>query len=305
MKFLKRIRAWWRGLFRKRRFSMLNATDNSEEWHIHLSPASVFAGLVAFVLLLFILTLSLVAYSPVLEFLPGYRTEADRSRESLLQNIIRLDSMERMMNDMMTYNRNIALIMEGRTPVARTLAASDSSRISKVLVSEEQLRARVAEMGAQLSEDYEGKNVILVCILKGAVHFFSDLSRHMTCHMEMDFMSISSYGNGRKTSGIVRIAKDMDADITGRHVLIVEDIMDSGLTLNYLTTILRERKPASLKIACLLDKPSRREVPFQPDFCGAEVPDEFVVGYGLDYNETYRNLPFVGVLRRAVYSDIV
>ena len=134
MKLLKRIRAWWRGLFRKRRFSMLNATDNSEEWHIHLSPASVFAGLVAFVLLLFILTLSLVAYSPVLEFLPGYRTEADRSRESLLQNIIRLDSMERMMNDMMTYNRNIALIMEGRTPVARTLAASDSSRISKVLV---------------------------------------------------------------------------------------------------------------------------------------------------------------------------
>ena len=134
MKFLKRIRAWWRGLSRKRRFSMLNATDNSEEWHIHLSPASVFAGLVAFVLLLFILTLSLVAYSPVLEFLPGYRTEADRSRESLLQNIIRLDSMERMMNDMMTYNRNIALIMEGRTPVARTLAASDSSRISKVLV---------------------------------------------------------------------------------------------------------------------------------------------------------------------------
>ena len=134
MKFLKRILALFRGLFRKRRFSMLNATDNSEEWHIHLSPASVFAGLVAFVLLLFILTLSLVAYSPVLEFLPGYRTEADRSRESLLQNIIRLDSMERMMNDMMTYNRNIALIMEGRTPVARTLAASDSSRISKVLV---------------------------------------------------------------------------------------------------------------------------------------------------------------------------
>ena len=134
MKFLMRIRAWWRGLFRKRRFNMLNATDNSEEWHIHLSPASILAGLVAFVLLLFILTLSLVAYSPVLEFLPGYRTEADRSRESLLQNIIRLDSMERMMNDMMTYNRNIALIMEGRTPVARTLASSDSSRISKVLV---------------------------------------------------------------------------------------------------------------------------------------------------------------------------
>lgn len=133
MKFLKTIRAWWRGLFRKRRFNMLNATDNTEEWHMHLSPASILAGLVAFMLMLFILTLSLVAYSPILEFLPGYRTEADRSRESLVQNIIRLDSMERMMNDMLTYNENIALIMEGRTPVARVLASSDSSRISKVL----------------------------------------------------------------------------------------------------------------------------------------------------------------------------
>ena len=119
MKFLKTIRAWWRGLFRKRRFNMLNATDNTEEWHMHLSPASILAGL---------------AYSPILEFLPGYRTEADRSRESLVQNIIRLDSMERMMNDMLTYNENIALIMKGRTPVARVLASSDSSRISKVLV---------------------------------------------------------------------------------------------------------------------------------------------------------------------------
>ena len=134
MRFFKSIRAWWRGLFRKRRFNMLNATDNSEEWHMHLSPASIFAAFLSFVLLLFILVLSLVAYSPILEFLPGYRTEADRSRESLVQNIIRLDSMERMMNDMLTYNENIALIMEGRTPVARVLASSDSSRISKVLV---------------------------------------------------------------------------------------------------------------------------------------------------------------------------
>ncbi len=134
MKLLKSIRSWWRGFFRKRRFNMLNATDNSEEWHIHLSPASIFAGLVAFILLMFILILSLVAYTPALEFLPGYRTEADRSRESLVQNIIRLDSMERMMNDMMTYNENIALILEGQTPVARTLPASDSTRISKVLV---------------------------------------------------------------------------------------------------------------------------------------------------------------------------
>ena len=134
MKYLKPIRAWWRGLFRKRRFNMLNATDHTEEWHMHLSPASILAGLVAFVLMLFILTLSLVAYSPILEFLPGYRTEADRSRESLVQNIIRLDSMERMMNDMLTYNQHIALIMEGKTPVARTLATSDSTRTSKVLV---------------------------------------------------------------------------------------------------------------------------------------------------------------------------
>ena len=134
MKFLKSLRSWWHEAFRKRRFSMLNATDNSEEWHMHLSPASIFAGLVAFVLLLFIITLSLVAYTPVLEFLPGYRTEADRSRESLIQNIIRLDSMERMMNDMMTYNENIAQIMEGRTPVARVLSPADSARSSKILV---------------------------------------------------------------------------------------------------------------------------------------------------------------------------
>ena len=131
---LKSIRNAWRDLFRKRRFNMLNATDNTEEWHIHLSPASLLAGLVAFVLLLFVIVLSLVAYSPVLEFLPGYRTEADRSRESLVQNIIRLDSMERVMNDMMTYNENISLILEGKTPVVRTIAATDSTRRSKVLV---------------------------------------------------------------------------------------------------------------------------------------------------------------------------
>lgn len=134
MNALNKIKAWWHGFFRKRRFNMLNATDLSEEWHMHLSPASIFAGLIAFLLMLFIIILSLVAYTPVLEFLPGYRTEADRSRESLIQNIIRLDSMERVMNDMMTYNENIALIMEGRTPVARVWASSDSSRISKVLV---------------------------------------------------------------------------------------------------------------------------------------------------------------------------
>ena len=134
MKFLKTIRAWWRGLFRKRRFNMLNATDNTEEWHMHLSPASILAGLVAFMLMLFILTLSLVAYSPILEFLPGYRTEADRSRESLVQNIIRLDSMERMMNAMLIYGEIICLIVEGLTPLARVLASSYLPRISRELL---------------------------------------------------------------------------------------------------------------------------------------------------------------------------
>ncbi len=135
MKGFNKIEAWWRQMFRRRRFNMLNATDNSEEWHIHLSPASILAALVAFVLVMFIVVLSLVAYSPVLELLPGYRTEADRSRESLMQNIIRIDSMERMMNDMMTYNENIALVMAGQTPVVRNVITEDSSRVSKVLVA--------------------------------------------------------------------------------------------------------------------------------------------------------------------------
>lgn len=152
MKFLKSIRTRWRSLFRKRRFCMLNATDRSEEWHIHLSPGSVFAAFVAFALMLFILILTLMAYTPILEFLPGYRTDANRSRESLVRNIIRLDSMERVMNDMMTYNENIALIMEGKTPVVRTLASSDSVRISKVLVmpshEDSLLRAQMEGEGA-------------------------------------------------------------------------------------------------------------------------------------------------------------
>ncbi len=134
MNRLEKIEIWWRQLFRRRRFNMLNATDNSEEWHIHISPASIFAGAMAFLLVMFIVVLSLVAYTPVLELLPGYRTEADRSRESLMQNILRIDSMERMMNDMMTYNENISLVMAGQMPVVRTVASSDSSRISKVPV---------------------------------------------------------------------------------------------------------------------------------------------------------------------------
>lgn len=169
--------------------------------------------------------------------------------------------------------------------------------IHHVLVSEEQIRQRVKEMGAQISEDYDGKDVVLVCILKGAVIFFADLARAITCHMEMDFLSISSYGNNTKTSGIVRISKDMDTSITGRHVLLVEDIMDSGLTLNHLTHLLKAREPASLKIACLLDKPERRECAITPDYVGFVIPNEFVLGYGLDYEQRYRNLPYVGVMQ--------
>jgi len=174
--------------------------------------------------------------------------------------------------------------------------------IAKTLVSEEELRRRIAEMGAELSREYDGKNVILVCILRGAVHFFSDLSRAMTCHVEMDFMSISSYGNESKTSGIVRIAKDMDSSITGRHVLIVEDIMDSGHTLKHLKKVLMAREPASLKICCLLDKPSRRECDITPDYVGFTIPNEFVVGYGLDCENYYRNLPYVGVMKPEIYQ---
>lgn len=174
--------------------------------------------------------------------------------------------------------------------------------VDKVLVSEEELQRRIAELGAQLSEDYEGKDVICVCILRGAVHFFSDLVRHMTCMTELDFMSISSYCNGKRTSGIVRIAKDMDTSITGRHVLIIEDIMDSGHTLKHLKKVLEARDPASLKICCLLDKPSRRECDITPDYTGFVIPNEFVLGYGLDFNNFYRNLPYVGVLKPEYYE---
>ena len=174
--------------------------------------------------------------------------------------------------------------------------------ISHVLLTEEQIQARIGELGRQLTEDYDGKQVIAVCILKGAVRFFADVTKAMDCRLEMDFMSISSYGGGVKTSGIVRISKDVDTSLTGRHVLIIEDIMDSGLTLKHLTEMLRSRQPASLKVACLLDKPSRRECDITPDYCGFIIPNEFVVGYGLDYDGMYRNLPYVGVLKPEVYQ---
>lgn len=174
--------------------------------------------------------------------------------------------------------------------------------IKEVLISEEQLAAKVAELGAAISRDYQGKKLIILGVLKGSVVFMADLLRQITVPVEMDFMAVSSYGSGTKTSGVVKILKDLDRLIQGYHVLIVEDILDSGMTLSYLTELLRDRSPASIRIATLLDKPERRKVDIKPDYVGFQIPDEFVVGYGLDYAELYRNLPYVGVLAPHVYQ---
>ena len=171
-----------------------------------------------------------------------------------------------------------------------------------MLLSEEQLKAKCAEMGARITRDYQGKNLLLVTVLKGAVVYLADLMRCIDLPCAIDFMVVSSYGSGVKTSGVVKIVKDLDQDLSGRDILIVEDILDSGMTLSYLKGLLQSRRPASIRIATLLDKPSRRKVDLQADYVGYEVPDEFVVGYGLDYDEQYRNLPYVGVLKPEVYT---
>lgn len=174
--------------------------------------------------------------------------------------------------------------------------------ILKVLLTEEQLHQKCVEIGAAISRDYAGRDLLLVSVLKGAVVFMADLMREITIPCAIDFMVVSSYGSGTKTSGVVKIVKDLDINLAGKDILIVEDILDSGMTLAYLTELLRDRGPASLRIAALLDKPSRRKVALRPDYVGCEVPDEFVVGYGLDYDEKYRNLPYVGILRPEVYA---
>ncbi len=174
--------------------------------------------------------------------------------------------------------------------------------ILKVLLSEEEIDAKVKEIGKQITQDYQDKNLLMVSVLKGSVVFMADLMRSVNCHARIDFMSVSSYGNGTKTSGVVKIIKDLDLDLEGYDLLLVEDILDSGKTLYYLREILRERKPASIRIATLLNKPARREAEIVPDYSCFEVPDEFVVGYGLDYAEKYRNLPYIGVLKPEVYS---
>ncbi len=175
--------------------------------------------------------------------------------------------------------------------------------IEKVLLDEETIAKRVQELGDEISKAYDGQEIVVICVLKGASIFFADLCRAISVHMKMDFMGISSYGDAQKTTGIVKITKDADTSITGKHVVVVEDIMDSGYTLTYLVKMLKDRNPASVKVACLLDKPERREVDITPDYCGFTLPNAFVVGYGLDYCGKYRNLPFVGVLKPEVYSN--
>ena len=174
--------------------------------------------------------------------------------------------------------------------------------ILRVLYSEEELEAKCAELGAQISKDYEGKNLLLVSVLKGAVVFMTDLMRHITVPCSIDFMVVSSYGSGVKTSGVVKIVKDLDADLAGKDLLIVEDILDTGMTLHYLKQLLQDRNPNSIRIATLLDKPERRRAAVRADYVGYQVPDEFVVGYGLDSDEKYRNLPYVGILKPEVYK---
>ncbi len=174
--------------------------------------------------------------------------------------------------------------------------------IKDVYYSEETLKGIVKDLGRRISEDYKDKNLLLVSVLKGSVVFMADLMRAITVPCEIDFMCVSSYASGTTSSGVVKIIKDLDINLEGKDVLIVEDILDSGRTLNYIISILEKRNPASIKICTLLDKPERRVVDLYADYSGAEVPDEFVVGYGLDYDEKYRNLPYVGVLKEEVYQ---
>lgn len=174
--------------------------------------------------------------------------------------------------------------------------------IERVLLSEEQLRQRVRELGEEISKEYAGKEILMIGVLRGAVMFMADLARAITVPVMIDFMAVSSYGTSTSSSGIVRILKDLDEEVAGKHVLIVEDIIDSGLTLSYLVDNIKSRQPASVRICTLLNKPERRKVDLEVNYNGFTVPDEFVVGYGLDYAEKYRNVPFIGILKPAIYA---
>ncbi|ADY56945.1 hypoxanthine phosphoribosyltransferase [Syntrophobotulus glycolicus DSM 8271] len=175
--------------------------------------------------------------------------------------------------------------------------------LDRILLSEDQIKKRVAQLGAQITEEYQGKDLLVIGILKGAVPFLADLIREIKLPLRYDFMAVSSYGASAKSSGEVRILKDLDSSIEDRHIIIVEDIVDTGLTLKYLQENLGRRKPLSMKIAALLDKPGRRRTEVYPNYNCFVIPDEFVVGYGLDYNEAYRNLPYIGALKPEVYTE--
>jgi hypoxanthine phosphoribosyltransferase len=181
-------------------------------------------------------------------------------------------------------------------------ASSLEKDVAEVLIDEATLQAKVAELGARISADYADRQVTLVSVLKGALPFMADLMRAITTPVRIDLMEVSSYGGSTETTGRVRILKDLSSSIEGEHVLIVEDIIDTGLTLNYLTQYLSGKEPASLSICTLLDKPARRLVDIDLTYCGFEIPDRFVIGYGLDYDEIYRNLPYIGVLKPEVYG---
>lgn len=174
--------------------------------------------------------------------------------------------------------------------------------LEEVLINQEQISNKVKELGELITKDYQGKNLFIVAVLKGSSLFMADLVRKINLPLTFDFMAVSSYGASTSSSGVVRIIKDLDASIEGKDILIVEDIIDSGLTLSYLVENLKSRNPDSLKIATLLNKPERRKTQVQVDYCGFHIPDKFVVGYGLDYDEKYRNLPFIGILKSQIYQ---
>ena len=186
--------------------------------------------------------------------------------------------------------------------MSEATATTIHADVQEVLLTEDQIQARVAELGTQLNADYASLEPVLISVLKGSIVFLADLVRSMELPLSIDIMEVSSYGAATETSGQVRILKDLSNPIEGRHVIVVEDIIDTGLTLNYLLRYLREKGPASLRICCLLDKPARRLTEIPIDYVGFTIPDRFVVGYGLDYGERYRNLPYVGVLRPSVYG---
>lgn len=175
--------------------------------------------------------------------------------------------------------------------------------IERVILSEQEIHDRVAQLGRAISDDYGDEPVLLITVLRGAALFVADLAREISTPVEIDFMAVSSYGTSTKSSGVVRILKDLDEGIEGRHVLVVEDILDTGLTLKYLLRNLASRKPRSLEVVTLLSKQGKQRVPIDCKYVGFEVPDEFVVGYGLDYAELYRNLPYIGILKPEIYSD--